>query len=384
MLITRVVALAAAGFVVLSGSAVDHGALSARPTTTPANTDTATALVAENAAYTVTMKPAGHGNGSRGLNAYAKAPASAQASVGIVVVDANWSELESSRGVYNTTAIDSQLAAAAKEGLRVRIRVIAGTQAPDYVKRIGGAAIPFYDHQGKSSTTIGRFWTTRYQNRWQKLMTHLAGKYDTNARVAEVNISGTGTVSAEVMLTMGNDTLPGSSITNNSRLLSAGATEAARRAALTNDIAFMQNTWAHTHTTLFCHSYTSLEPSVKGGMTTTDQIINATYAAKPGATVFGHTGASELMLKGVTHKNTLGMYTFILAHNYPFMAQTQAYSGGAKNEGVGDLAYVLTWLANHGAFSTELPAGWQSDASALKVLATTSAQMTVSERTFGG
>ena len=381
MHISRVVALAAAGFVVLSGSAVDHGAPSARPTTAPANT--ATALLAENAAYTATMKPSAAGNGSRALNAITKAPASAQAAVGIVVVDANWSQLESSQGKYSTTVIDSQLAAAAKKGLRVRLRVIAGTQAPAYVKKIGGAAIPFYDHQAKASTTIGRFWTTAYQARWQALMTYLAGKYDTNAMVAEVNISGTGTISAEPMLTMGNDTLPGSSITNNSRLLSAGATETARRAALTADITFMQKIWAHTHTTLFCHPYVTIDPKPKGSLATTEQIVTAAYNAKPGATIFGHTGASELTFKGVTHTNVLDMYNFFIAHSYPFMAQTQAYSGGAKNEGVGDLGYVMTWLANHGAYSTELPAGWQFDAGALKVLATTSDQMTASASASG-
>jgi hypothetical protein len=70
------------------------------------------------------------------------------------------------------------------------------------------------------------------------------------------------------------------------------------------------------------------------------------------------------------------MYEYFIDHGYPFMAQTQAYSGGAKNEGVGDLGYVMHWLADHGAYSTQLPAGWQFDPGALAALGHTTDQMT--------
>ena len=250
--------------------------------------------------------------------------------------------------------------------------------APDYVKKIGGTPIPFYDHQAGADTTIGRFWTTAYQARWQALMTHLAGRYDTNAVVREVNIGGTGTISAETMLTMGGDTITGSTITNNARMVAAGATEAARRSALMNDITFMQRTWAHTHTTLFCHPYVTLEPKAKTSLSITEEIVAAAYQSDPGATVFGHTGASELTFKGQTHSAVLDMYEFFIANGYPFMAQTQAYSGGAKNEGVGDLSYVITWLAAHGAYSTELPSGWQYDGGALRVMPGTTRRMVAS------
>ena len=325
-----------------------------------------------------TMKAYVGGNGSRGLGAVWALTSPTTTGVGSVVVCANWSDLETSQGVYNTTSIDKALSSAAAKGLRVRLRVIAGTQAPAYVKKIGGTPVPFYDHQARAATTIGRFWTTAYQARWQALMTYLARKYDNDQRVRAVNIAGTGTISAEVMLTMGNDTIPGSTMTNNSRLLAAGATETARRAALMNDITFMQRTWAHTHTTLFSHPYVPISPSPRASLTATEQIVTAAYNSKPGATVFGHTGASQSTFDGTSHANVLAMYKFFVAKHYPFMAQTQTYSGGAKNAGVGNLAYVLTWLAAHGAYSTELPSGWQTDAAALRVLPYTSRRMTAS------
>jgi len=378
---TRVASAVAVGCVALTGVAYANGStVSAHTATTtiPRPARPASPVKVESAAYTASMKPYAMGNGSRSLAAISKAPATDQASIETIAVSVGWSQLETGQGVYNTGVIDSALASAASKSLTVRLRVIAGTQAPAYVKAIGGAPIPFYDHQATMSTTIGRFWRTDYQARWQALMTHLAAKYDNNAIISEVNISGTASISAEPMLTMGSDTLPGSTTTNNARLVAAGATETARRAALMADIAFMQRTWVHTHTTLFCHPYVTLEPSPKNDLDITEAIIAAAYAADPGATVFGHTGAASDTLQGLAHPTTLTMYEFFIANHYPFMAQTQAYSGGAKNEGVGDLSYVITWLAAHGAYSTELPSGWQYDGGALRVMPGTTRRMVAS------
>ncbi len=380
MLGTRVAALAAAGCVVFSGSAA------ATDTAAPATSDISTAptpLVVDPVATTDTMKPYVLGNASRSLGAISGKTAALSARVNAVVVSLDWKSLEPTEGAYNDAPIDNALASAESKGLTVRLRVIAGTMAPTFAKKVGGTPIPFYDHQAKVDSTIGRFWTSAYQAKWQAFQRHLAAKYDSNRLLREINISGTGTISAETMLTMGNDTLTGSTITNNDRLLSAGATETARRAALMNDITFMQQTWKQTHTTLFCHPYVTLEAKPKVSLSIAEDIVTAAYLSAPGHTVFGHTGASSDTFRGVTHPTVLKMYEFFIANHYPFMAQTQAYSGGAKNEGVGDLSYVVTWLAAHGAYSTELPSGWQYDGGALRVMPGTTRRM-VASSTRGG
>jgi hypothetical protein len=378
---TRVAALVAAGCVVLSGCAVASDTSGAARAVTPQNPTTSLDVVP--VAYTSTMKPAVLGNSSRSLGAISGSTAALSARVNAVTVSLDWKNLEPTEGSFNDTPINNALASADAKGLTIRLRVIAGTQAPDFAKRVGGSPIPFYDHQAKQDSTIGRFWTSAYQAKWQAFMTHLAATYDGNRLVREVNISGTGAISAETMLTMGNDTLTGSTITNNDRLLAAGATETARRTALMNDITFMQRTWKQTHTTLFCSPYVTLAPKPKSSLATTEEIVAATYASDPGHTVFGHTGASSTTLRGITHATVLEMYEFFIANHYPFMAQTQAYSGGAKNEGVGDLSYVITWLAAHGAYSIELPSGWQYDSGALRVMPGTTRRM-VASSTRGG
>jgi len=322
------------------------------------------------------MKPYALGNLSRNVTAISGRRSAMAGQVEGVVVQAGWDQLEpGTPGRYDTSVLDRQIAVARQNGLTVRLRVTAGTSAPGYVKALGGAPIPFYDHQQRRTSTIGRFWRTDYQARWQALMSYLATRYDTDPTVREVNISGTGTVSSETMLTMGSDVIPGSRTTNGQRLLDAGATEAQRRAALMADIAFMQRTWAHTHTVLFSSPYVPLEAHPRTSLATTEQIIRQTYEADPGATVFGHTGAAESTFAGRTHPAVLAMYQFLIAQHYPFMAQTQSYGGGAKNLGVGDLGSVMTWLASHGAYSIELPAGWQTDRSALTVMSATNAAM---------
>ena len=385
------VAAALAGGLVLA--ACGPGSDSAGPSPTSSSTPTASASSqvagpagpASPAASSGTtglaacMKPYALGNESRSVGQISGAKAALASRVSGMVVQANWDQLEpGTPGRYDTTAIDQQLAYARSKNLPVRLRVIAGTLAPDYVKKMGGAPIPFYDHQQKTATTIGRFWRTDYQARWQALMTYLASRYDGDPLVREVNIAGTGVISAEPMLLMSSDTIPGSKVTNGQRLLDAGATEPQRRAALMADIAFMQKTWKHTHTTLFAHPYQTLETKQRVDLSVTEAVIRTAYAADPGATVFGHTGASEGTFTGSAHSGALEMYTFLIDNHLPFMAQTQAYSGGAKNAGVGSLSYVMTWLAGHGAYSIELPSGWQTDSAALAVLSRTTSQMSSS------
>ncbi len=380
MLGTRVAALAAAGCVVFSGSAAATG--TAAPATSDRSTAPAT-LVVDQVAATDTMKPYVLGNASRSLSAISGKTAALSARVNAVVVSLDWKNLEPTEGTFNDAPIDNALASAEAKGLTVRLRVLAGTMAPTFAKQVGGAPIPFADHQARADLTIGRFWTSAYQAKWQAFQRHLAAKYDSNRLLREVNISGAGTISAEVMLTMGNDVVTGSTITNNDRLMAAGATEAARRAALMNDITFMQQTWKQTHTTLFCAPYVTLDPKPKSSLSITEDIVAAAYASAPGHTVFGHTGAASDTFRGLTHPTVLQMYEFLIANHYPFMAQTQAYSGGAKNNGVGDLSYVVAWLAAHGAYSTELPSGWQYDGGALRVMPGTTRRM-VASSTRGG
>lgn len=332
--------------------------------TTPAAAPTAPARTATTGC--TTLKTPARGAMPRFMSAISRKNEGFRQYAGGFLIKVLWSDIERTPGVYDVTNIDRQIAYAAASGLDVRLLVLAGTSAPTDVKSIGGAPIPFFDHDQRIETTIGRFWLPEYQQRWQALQRALATAYDGNPLVKEVNISGTGLISAEVMLTMPKDVIPSLKITNAESMAAAGVTEPLRRSALDTDIALMQDTWTSTHTTLFANVYMPIGATAT--IATTREIISATHARKPGHTVFGHTGASSGVLAGTTMKHMKDLYLWWEANGMPYMLQTQTYHGGWTNEGVDDLAEVLQWAAAHHAMSVELPRDWQFDAAALAVL----------------
>ncbi len=211
----RLVAAALAGGLVLAGCGAGQGEAGSSRTTTPMGNPSASTPPPTGTAGTPTptptatgaagpsgtpakpgtviqaacMKPYAVGNESRGLGVISGASAAQAKKVSGMVAEAHWNQLEpGTPGRYDTAVLDKRISYAKAAHLTVRIRVTAGVFAPDYVKKLGGSPIPFYDHQQRKATTIGRFWRTDYQARWQALMSYLASRYDTDPTVREVNI----------------------------------------------------------------------------------------------------------------------------------------------------------------------------------------------------
>jgi hypothetical protein len=275
--------------------------------------------------------------------------------LGGVVVTEKWASLEPSAGTFNFSDIDSKLASAAKNGYGVKLRVYAGSWAPNWAKSIDGAPFPFYDHTAKTTTTLGRFWDPNYQKAWQGLMGALAARYDNNPTLREVNISGTGVESAEVMLVMASDSIRGVGHTNGQEYVAHGYTEAARQAALAGDVAFMARVWAHTRLDLFCSplAVVSSTGAQSASLSATETLISRFAAAYPAQMVFGNTGLGVPVLTGGS--GVVAMYNYIESHGYRFDLQTMAISNG-----LGNPSTVLGYASSHHITSVELPSGWQA------------------------
>lgn len=326
--------------------------------------------VAPAACSTSAMKPFIKGSVTRQYSQIDGSNAKMGSHVSGSVIGFGWKELEPGKaGAYTFTALDAEIGKLQARGMKARLRVTPGVLAPDYVKRIGGNPIPFFDHQRDVNTTIGRFWTPEYQARWQALQRALAARYDANLAVGEVNIGGTGLVSEEPMLMMANDVVPGTGKTNGYFMAAAGLTEAKRRSAFEADIRFMQDTWKKTHTTLFAHPYQQFQVKPLVSLDVTKQIVTMTNNRRPGHTSFGHTGVSSGMLQGTEMGTAKAMLDWFLANKLPVAVQTQSYSGGGGiNLGVADLGYLLDWAAKNKVMSVELPFGWIKDTGALAVI----------------
>ena len=85
------------------------------------------------------------------------------------VVDVSWASLQLSRGgpITSGNRIDKAIASvrqanASGAHLALKLRVYAGTKAPDWAKNIGGPPVLVRDPLSNVSGTIGRFWTPAF------------------------------------------------------------------------------------------------------------------------------------------------------------------------------------------------------------------------------
>jgi hypothetical protein len=140
------------------------------------------------------------------------------------VVDPTWASVQpTANGPLVTTQIDNELAQARAKGLRVKLRVEAGRNAPTWVKNLAGGPVTMQDISASGGTgpfTVPRFWTTEVMAAYDQLQTKLATKYDGNAAIGQVTLNGPMTQFPEPYLRNASDPA------NAKALLSAGFTVA--------------------------------------------------------------------------------------------------------------------------------------------------------------
>lgn len=325
------------------------------------------------------FKPYVSGNVARKFEMVSGASAKYLPYVDSIAVEARWKDLEPREGEYNFGnpggdgndahyTFEEKLQHAARHGKKVRIRIFAGTYAPDFAKRAGGfTPIQWKNVDGQNNIqTLGPFWKQAYQTKWQNFQKELARRYNCDPRVNEVQISGTGTITPEVMLLQTRvEIRPG--FTNGDSLRNAGFDDDQRTEMLIKDVHFMQDTWTHTHLTLWGHPYATLDGRKPNGFGETWRLIQSFHARRPGHVSFGHTGVGETILNGKDRPSTLAYYRKLADARMPISMQTQAIkvTSGSGLPGVGNIEYVMDRLSdyyNAGGFRAmgmELPTGWQ-------------------------
>jgi hypothetical protein len=119
-----------------------------------------------------------------------------------VAINVTWAQLQPTPGGISTSAIDEALERVRSYNqqhpatpLAARLRVWAGPNAPDWVKRIGGSPITVLHRD--IPITIGSFWSEEYRRAWRALQTELARKYDKDPLVRDVSMSSCSSVSVE-------------------------------------------------------------------------------------------------------------------------------------------------------------------------------------------
>lgn len=115
----------------------------------------------------------------------------------------NWSDLQPTQNgpIVTNNLIDQTIAQvrqlnAATPGLnfRIKLRIMAGKNAPPWAQNIGGPSFKITDPQGGAHGMIGRFWTLSYEQAYADLETKLAALYDNVPEISEVTTSGCSTI----------------------------------------------------------------------------------------------------------------------------------------------------------------------------------------------
>lgn len=124
------------------------------------------------------------------------------------VVKVRWADLQPTENgaIAAPNAIDAALAkvrdpSSPVYGMKLKLRVFAGVDSPDWAKRLGGAPIKYVNTKPGSSVmsgTLPRFWTTAYGTAYSQLQAKLAAKYDAVPEIRELTISRCSTLYDEM------------------------------------------------------------------------------------------------------------------------------------------------------------------------------------------
>ena len=114
-----------------------------------------------------------------------------EAGVEGVAIRCSWGAIETSDGVFNMAYFDAAMQLAQQYGKKVSISVTAGTFTPQWVYTAGAQAFNFTQNDGTPGT-MPEPWDPTFQKKWFALIAKLGKRYDGNANLAYVAMSGAG------------------------------------------------------------------------------------------------------------------------------------------------------------------------------------------------
>lgn len=109
------------------------------------------------------------------------------------VHEIRWVELQPDRRgqVFPaSTSLDDAIATYKSLGLQLKLRIMAGSHAPAWVKNLGGPPLSLYNPADKRAFTMGRPWRDDYQDCYAELVDQIADRWGAEQTVVDVTISG--------------------------------------------------------------------------------------------------------------------------------------------------------------------------------------------------
>ncbi len=189
--------------------------------------------------------------------------------VDCAAVNVPWRDLETADQKFDGPAWE-KIEAARRRGLGIRLRVLCGIYAPDFVKQIGGVALSDPEHGIDCSKSGGVaiwnefsrrggattcFWKPEVLNQYEQLITEVARRYESVPEVREVIDSACMTVFAEPFYRAHRNA------GSNRRLAEAGLTFERDLAAHRRAIEIHDRLFRHTRTSLAVNPWDIVDDS---------------------------------------------------------------------------------------------------------------------------
>ncbi len=265
------------------------------------------------------------------------------------VVKANWRDLQPTRGgpIASNNVIDQTIAAAQElnaqdptRQVRLKLRVFAGVNAPEWAKQLDGAPFTLHDPQtGALIGTVGRFWTANFKAAYDDLQAKLAAKYDSNKLIVDVTTGRCTTEFNEPFLRQG------ALASNRAAYLAAGYTVSKDQRCQSQQIDTHARVWIQTRTSLAFNPYQRIDSAgVKVDVAYTESMMDYCRQQLGSRCVLGSNSLSWPLDDGPY----TSMYAKISSLGAPIYYQT------ATPSKIGDWATALDWATTHGANMVEL------------------------------
>src|SRR6266540_2369346 len=276
-------------------------------------------------------------------------PEQFQGAVAGYVVSVGWADLQPTAGgpLAAANPIDQAIASARARQLQLKLRVLAGTSAPDWAKRLGGDPVRVVDAYGHSGT-VGRFWNADFGRAYLDLQRRLAARYDRVPEIAETQVTRCTTFFAEPFLRQGRNP------TTIRNLVRAGYTAAADEACQRQQVD-AHAVWSRTRSGLSFNPYQRVQADggIKNDEEFTEQMMRYCRSRLGDACVL----ENHSIRTGGQGRLYDQMYQAMRALGGAIGFQTAAPSR------IGSLLGTIDWAIAQRAASVELPVSYRTSSS---------------------
>jgi len=164
------------------------------------------------------------------------------------VVGGPWADFEPRPGAFSGPGWDRVEAALRdRPADKLRLRIMAGRDAPDWAKRLGGSCVQVQAPNSQIPSCVPRFWTDAFLDAYGRLMAEVARRYDREPRILDVVNSACTTTWAEPFIRTGRNRAA------NLALWDAGLNQASDRRCFERSMELMDQAFRSTRISLATH-----------------------------------------------------------------------------------------------------------------------------------